>query len=42
MRCSEYEKFRVKQDRLYVSDFDDLMAAERLFAEVQKAENKND
>ena len=39
---SEYEKFRVKQDRLYVSDFDDLMAAERLFAEVQKAENKND
>ncbi len=39
---SEYEKFRLKQDRLYVSDFDDLMAAEGLFAEVQKAENKND
>lgn len=39
---SEYEKFRVKQDRLFVSDFDDLMAADSLFAEVQKAENKND
>ena len=38
---SEYEKFRVKQDRLFVSDFDDLLAADNLFAEVTKAENDN-
>ena len=39
---NEYEKFRVKQDRLFVSDFDDLLAADSLFAEVKKAENEND
>ena len=37
---NEYEKFRVKQDQLFVSDFDDLLAADTLFAEVKNAENE--
>ena len=38
---SEYEKFRVKQDRMFVSDFDDLLSVDSLFAEVIKAESDN-
>ncbi len=35
---SEFEKFRIKQDKQYVSDFDALMATDSLVADVQKAE----
>ena len=37
---NEYEKFRVQQDRMFISDFDDLLAADSLFAEFKKAENE--
>ena len=39
---NEYEKFRVKQDRSFVSDFDDLLSTDSLFSAVKKAENSND
>lgn len=39
---NEYEKFQVKQDRLFVSDLDELLAADNLFAEIQRAENEKD
>ena len=39
---NEYEKFRVKQDQLFVSDFDDLLSTDSLFSAVKKAENSND
>lgn len=35
---NEYEKFRIIQDRSFVSDFDDLLDADSLFAEVRNAE----
>lgn len=38
---SEFEKFRIKQDKQYVSDFDALMAADNLLADVQKAEKNH-
>lgn len=34
---SEFEKFRIKQDRQYVSDFDALVGTDSLIADVQKA-----
>ena len=39
---NEYEKFRVKQDRLFVSDFDDLLSTDSLFSAVKRAENSKD
>ena len=38
---SELEKFRIKQDKQYVSDFDELLAADSLVADVQKAEKEH-
>ncbi len=37
---SEYEVFRIRQDREFVSDFDERLAAEGLFAEVRKTEDR--
>lgn len=37
---SEFDKFRIEQDNRYVSDFDELLAADRLVADVRKAENE--
>ncbi len=34
---SEFKKFRIKQDRQYVSDFDALVGTDSLIADVQKA-----
>ena len=39
---SEFEKFRIKQDEQYVSDFDTLMASDTLIAAARKAiKNEN-
>ena len=38
---SEFEKFRIKQDKQYVSDFDAVMASDSLLADVQKAEKEH-
>ena len=35
---SEFEKFRIQQDRQYVSDFDSLMGTDSLIADVRKAD----
>lgn len=39
---NEYEKFRIIQDRSFVSDFDDLLDADSLFAEVRNAERDDE
>ena len=39
---NEYEKFRIRQDRMFVSDFDDLLATDSLFADVRNAKKDNE
>lgn len=39
---SEYEKFRIRQDRMFISDFDDLLATDSLFTAVLKTEKDNE
>ena len=38
---TEFEKFRIKQDERYISDFDESFAADCLVADVRKAETEH-